>query len=702
MEENQIWLKEDVGGGKWLGLLPQGLAVMVVSSLHLVIGQIIAYSGILIPQMMLEQNVGSVDAIPITESDSAWIASAPVFSGLAASALAGILIDYFGRLKTIMLSSVSGVIGLFLIATASNMSMIISGRIMMGITLMLIGNPTAVYISEISRPDVRGSFLIFVQVFMSIVLYALNMEENQIWLEKDVGGGKWLGLLPQALAVMVVSSLHLVIGQIIAYSGILIPQMMLEQNVGSVDAIPITESDSAWIASAPVFSGLAASALAGILIDYFGRLKTIMLSSVSGVIGLFLIATASNMSMIISGRIMMGITLMLIGNPTAVYISEISRPDVRGSFLIFVQVFMSIVLYALKMEENQIWLEKDVGGGKWLGLLPQALAVMVVSSLHLVIGQIIAYSGILIPQMMLEQNVGSVDAIPITESDSAWIASAPVFSGLAASALAGILIDYFGRLKTIMLSSVSGVIGLFLIATASNMSMIISGRIMMGITLMLIGNPTAVYISEISRPDVRGSFLIFVQVFMSIEIGTDINPYLASIYISGIKVIMSFVTTVLMKKFNRRTLLLISAGGMGLCMTVSGLNTHWIQQGTSSHTWIPLGCLLLYITFSAMGITSVPFMIAVEMFPLKIRGIAYGLIITLMNLFTFAVLQCYFPLYHVFGGSANLQYFFAVMSVAVMIVIYVFLPETHKQRLIDIENYFWKHTIYIASQSDRS
>ncbi|KAK4878042.1 hypothetical protein RN001_010548 [Aquatica leii] len=228
---------------------------------------------------------------------------------------------------------------------------------------------------------------------------------------------------------------------------------------------------------------------------------------------------------------------------------------------------------------NQTRLEQDVGGKKWFGLLPQVLAATAVTSLHLVIGQTIAYSGILVPQMMLEQNVTTTNSIPITESDSAWIASAPVFSGLVASLLAGVLIDYLGRLKTIILSSVPGIIGLFLIATASNMSMIISGRILMGITSMLIGNPTAVYISEISRPDIRGSFLTFMQVFMSIDIGTEIDPYLASIYISVVKVIMSFVTTVLMKNFNRRTLLLISAVGMALSMTLSGLNTDWIQQG---------------------------------------------------------------------------------------------------------------------------
>ncbi|KAK4878044.1 hypothetical protein RN001_010550 [Aquatica leii] len=488
------------------------------------------------------------------------------------------------------------------------------------------------------------------------------MEENQTSLKQDVAGKKWMGLLPQALAVVVVTSLHLVIGQIIAYSGILIPQMLQEQNVTAANAIPITESDSAWIASAPVFAGLAASVLAGVLIDYLGRLKTIMLSGVSGVIGLLLIAVASNMSMIISGRIMMGITLMLIGNPTAVYISEISRPDVRGSFLIFVQVFMSIgmVLTYLK------------------GWVIHWRTIAWLTNVYLVVPIIIIF---FIPE------------------SPAWLVSKHKIKEAKKS------LNWFYRYNT----DCAKLVEEELISLENEQLQKLTEKkfnwkeLFEMFVLPTFYKPFFILAAIFFFQQFSGTFaIIYNCVIFFKEIGTNIDPYLASIYISGIKVIMSFVTTVLMKKFNRRTLLVISAGSMALCMGVSGLNTYWIQHGTSTHTWIPLGCLLLYIAFSAMGITSVPFMIAVEMFPLKIRGVAYGLIITLMNLFTFAILQCYFPLYHLLGGSANLQYFFAVMSVAVMIIIYVFLPETHKKRLIDIENYFWKHTIFITSRTDRT
>ncbi|KAK4878047.1 hypothetical protein RN001_010553 [Aquatica leii] len=1038
MEETEtcLRLKEDVDVKKLINVFPQALAATVVSSLNLFTGQVMAHSGIIIPQMLNEQNTTSVNVISVTESDSAWIdistkidpylASIYVFSlKVVVSIAATIMMNKFNR-RTLLLVSVGGM-AVCISLSGLNTYWIRQGAsdhtwapvcfLFLYIAFSSIGIASIPFIlaGELFPIQIRGTAYSLILAVSQLFTFAMLQ-----W---------YFPLYHYALVATVITSMHLVIGQIIGYSGVIIPQMMEEQNITGSNSIPITESDSAWITSAPLLSGLVASLLSGVLTDSIGRLKTIILSGIPGVIGLLLIATASNMSMIIWGRFILGITFMFIGNPTAVYISEISRPDLRGSFLSLMEVFISIgivVIYlqgwimhwrtiawitnayliipifiisfipespdwlvskrrldqakksltwfykynsnnaelveqelknAMKKEKvqtafrekfvlkerlkmffsptfykpfliltvifflqqftgigteidpylastyiscmkvitaciatvlmnkfnrrtlllvsaggmavciglcglNTYWIQQGTLKHRWIPLcflllyiafssigitsIPfaiadsmeksqkcfienvyvktwprafvQVLVATVITSMHLVVGQIIGYSGIIVPQMMKEQNVTGGDAIPITESDSAWIASAPLLSGLVASLFAGVLIDSIGRLKTIILSGIPGVIGLVLIATASNMSMIIWGRLVLGITFMFIGNSTAVYISEISKPKLRGSFLTLMEVFIAIgivlvylkgwvihwrtiswitnayliipimiifflpespdwlvskrrmkqakksltwfykynsdsselvqqkliaiekeqaqtmfeeeynwreqlkmfllptfykpfliltvifllqqltEIGTEINPYLASTYISSIKVIMACVTTILMNKFNRRTLLLVSAGGMAVSISLCGLNTYWIQQGTLKHTWIPLCLLVLYIAFSLIGIGSIPFSIAGELFPLKIRGVAYSLIISVANLFGFAVLQFYFPLYRLFGSFANLQYFFATMCLFAMVFIYLFLPETHNFELIDIENHFWKNTFYNPSR----
>uniref|UniRef100_A0A1Y1KTX4 Major facilitator superfamily (MFS) profile domain-containing protein n=1 Tax=Photinus pyralis TaxID=7054 RepID=A0A1Y1KTX4_PHOPY len=153
-------------------------------------------------------------------------------------------------------------------------------------------------------------------------------------------------LLPQTLAAFFVTSLHLLVGQVIAFSGIIVPQLFEDAN----GTIPITESGGAWIASAPVFSGFAASIVGGMLSDSIGRLNTLMWAGLPGIVGSVLIAMAPNLSMIIWGRAIMGISWMFVSVATPVYISEISHPDIRGFLLTFLQVFLSLgsVLVYLK------------------------------------------------------------------------------------------------------------------------------------------------------------------------------------------------------------------------------------------------------------------------------------------------------------------------------------------------------------------
>uniref|UniRef100_A0A1Y1KX96 Major facilitator superfamily (MFS) profile domain-containing protein n=1 Tax=Photinus pyralis TaxID=7054 RepID=A0A1Y1KX96_PHOPY len=131
-------------------LLPQTLAAFFVTSLHLLVGQVIAFSGIIVPQLFEDAN----GTIPITESGGAWIASAPVFSGFAASIVGGMLSDSIGRLNTLMWAGLPGIVGSVLIAMAPNLSMIIWGRAIMGISWMFVSVATPVYISEISHPDI--------------------------------------------------------------------------------------------------------------------------------------------------------------------------------------------------------------------------------------------------------------------------------------------------------------------------------------------------------------------------------------------------------------------------------------------------------------------------------------------------------------------------------------------------------------------
>lgn len=486
------------------------------------------------------------------------------------------------------------------------------------------------------------------------------MDKNQDNENHDNGYRKWLSVCPQVIAATVVFSLNLFVGQMIAYSGVIIPQMLEEQNSTNEKAIPINESDSAWIASAPFLSGLVASLLCGVLTDSIGRLKTIMLSGISGIISLCLIATASNMFSIICGRFIVGIAIVFIGNPTIIYISEISKPNIRGSLLTLSEVFgaTGVVLVYLK------------------GWVMHWKTIAWIANLYLIIPIIAMF-------FLPESPVWLVSKKRMSQAKKSltWLYKFTINNSNLVEEELKAMENEQQQKELQEKFNWKDQLKMFLLPTFYKPFLILT-------VIFFIQQFTGVFL-------VMFNSVIFCQ-----EIGTTVDPYLVSIYIFSVKVAITFVEFFLMRKFNRRTLLLVSAGGMAVSVSLSGLNTYWIQQGTSNYPWVPLSFLLLYIVFSSIGITIIPYIIAGELFSLKIRGVAYSLIVALSSLFVFAISQCYFLLYHLFGGSANLQYFFASMCLLMMVFVFLFLPETHKRKLIDIENYFWKHTIYIRSREN--
>lgn len=103
-----------------------------------------------------------------------------------------------------------------------------------------------------------------------------------------------------------------------------------------------------------------------------------------------------------------------------------------------------------------------------------------------------------------------------------------------------------------------------------------------------------------------------------------------------------------------------------------------------------------------VGLLSIPWTIIAELFPIEIRGVAHSIVYSIANVIMFIAIQSYYNLNRLFGGSSGLQYFFAIVSLGGLIYSYVFLPETHKKKLSEIENYFIHHTTYLSYKAANS
>jgi facilitated trehalose transporter len=181
--------------------------------------------------------------------------------------------------------------------------------------------------------------------------------------------------------------------------------------------------------------------------------------------------------------------------------------------------------------------------------------------------------------------------------------------------------------------------------------------------------------------------ILFYAVDFFREVGTSVDEFMASISVGVARLVMSIVGAALLGRFDRRTLAMTSAIGMTLAMSVTS-SYEFIFAGVPTHirpfAWLPAICILIHVCVSMIGMLQLPWIMTSELFPLKVRSFACGLVTAAAHLFIFASVKTYPALSGVLGMSGTLV-FFASASFCGAIFVYALLPETKGKTLMEIE-----------------
>lgn len=195
----------------------------------------------------------------------------------------------------------------------------------------------------------------------------------------------------------------------------------------------------------------------------------------------------------------------------------------------------------------------------WKLALPQIAASCIMNFLVIQAGINMAYSAILIPQLLESKE------IEIDTNKASWIASIVTISLPIGSLSCGFLIDRFGRKKLAVLMSLPFTVAWALIVFAQNIYMIYAARVISGIgggnsyfyiNLILISIPhyflglttvVLVYVSEISHPQFRSMLLCFNSVFVSfgILLTYTLNIFFTWRYVASFYIALSILTFLL-------------------------------------------------------------------------------------------------------------------------------------------------------------
>ncbi|XP_048607937.1 plastidic glucose transporter 4-like [Brassica napus] len=392
-----------------------------------------------------------------------------------------------------------------------------------------------------------------------------------------------------------------------------------------------------WIVSALLAGATVGSFTGGTLADKFGRTRTFQLDAIPLAIGAFLCATAQSVQTMIVGRLLAGIGIGISSAIVPLYISEISPTEIRGALGSVNQLFICIGILAaliagLPLAANPLWWRTMFG-------------VAVIPSVLLAIGMGFSPES---PRWLVQQG-------KVSEAEKA-------------------IKTLYGKEKVVELvrdlsTSGQGVsepeAGWFDLFNSRYWKVVSVGAALF-LFQQLAGINAVVYYST--------------SVFRSAGIQSDVA---ASALVGASNVFGTAVASSLMDKMGRKSLLLISFGGMALSMLLLSLSFTWKALAAYSGTLAVVGTVLYVLSFS-LGAGPVPALLLPEIFASRIRAKAVALSLGMHWISNFVIGLYFLSVVTKFGISSV---YLGFAAVCVLAVIYIAgnVVETKGRSLEEIE-----------------
>lgn len=187
----------------------------------------------------------------------------------------------------------------------------------------------------------------------------------------------------------------------------------------------------------------------------------------------------------------------------------------------------------------------------------------------------------------------------------------------------------------------------------------------------------------------RHMFPAYATIIVGEISGDKTQSFLYTIYLDLIITISAVSSSVLVKMMRRRTLLFASGVTSLAVLSCVCIYLFLVHKSVipNSHTWIPIGMLIVYFVLVNLGCTPIPYGFLGEVFPLAHRGA--GSAVSGITLSICLMIPLKITPYLL--ASVSLHGTFAVFGAAMvfsLVGLYFMLPETKDRTLEEIEYYF--------------
>lgn len=448
--------------------------------------------------------------------------------------------------------------------------------------------------------------------------------------------------LPQCFAVAAKNLVLLTFGSTLGFSTILIPELRSKNT-----DIPVTIQELTWISSLNLFLVPLGCFASGPISQFLGRKKTMMLANIPFIMAWLLFHYSYNVTMLFIALAMTGLNGGLIEAPVMTYVAEITQPRLRG--MLSATSTMSIIL------------------GVFTQMLGGSLAHWrTVALVNLTYPLLCFLALCLVPESphWLAAKGRTKDAESALCWLRGWVEPAHVKSEF-----------------TELCESVNKPA-----EQVSDEESIWKSYRKKTFYVPFILVAIAFFVGAFGGTAILQTFAVVIFE----ELSAPIDKYTAAVFLGIAELIGTVICASSIHFTGKRILTLLSVAGTGLSLLLAAIYGYLNDSRTirgENYTWLPMTMMIAAAFLSHIGIRLLPWILAGEVFPVKIRSSATGIAGSVGYIFTSIANNTFLYM----KGSMSLSgtfFFYALMNFAGGFLLYYILPETEGRTLREIEEHY--------------
>lgn len=420
----------------------------------------------------------------------------------------------------------------------------------------------------------------------------------------------------------------------------------------------LDEMSKGWYVGCALVGSIIGVACAGMLSDFLGRRKTILIAAVLFSVSAIGCCFCNGFTDLVIYRIIGGLGIGVVSIVSPMYISEISPAKVRGTMVGLYQLAVTTGLLLAYLANyiilsngegahfSSAFLQRYFSAEMWRGMLGSESVIAV---LFLIIAFFIPES----PRWLIVRGRHD-DAMKVfLRLKTTQQGAAEEFAATRASVSGAVKSEWRtlmepGIRKAVLLGSAIAILGQF-----------------MGVNAVLYYGP---------------------DIFADAGLASTDSSF-STVLVGLVNMLTTVLAVFIIDRVGRKRLIYYGVSGMIVCLVLIGICFFKGQE----FGWSPVVLLvffLLYIFSQAISISAVVFVLLSEMYPNRVRGIAMSVAGLSLWVGTYLIGQftpwCMSTLTP--GGTFFL---FAVMCLPYMYILWKKIPETTGKTLEEIE-LFWK------------